>query len=414
MKIKSSVVRLKIRVRLPDGSYPFVEPVFASNGKLKPLYAVVGGKQEHHPEGVYHLRYLSGGKRVWDSVGADPQLALTAKLQRERQLGAEAAGIAVVEHAPERKGRTPLNEAIENYVSEVKAQKSRKTHLAYALTLKLFGESCQKLHLEDLDRKVVIAYMGHLKSKGCGPRTVANRIGFLKTFFRSQSLPWPLAKSDRPRYTEKVVSAYSKDEIRRLMTAANQDEYELFQFFLCTGAREQEVEYATWRDVDLNQKTFAVTEKLDFGFVPKDKEEGIIPIPDSLVELLRARKQRRPDTRLIFPGSNGKPDGHFLRILKRLALRAGMNCGQCYNRLGKCCADHFTCRRWELHRFRKTYATMHHEGGVSVRTIQRWLRHSDLETTLRYLAGSDDTSERTRQQVNATFAGLAGPCALSA
>ena len=47
---------------------------------------------------------------------------------------------------------------------------------------------------------------------------------------------------------------------------------------------------------------------------------------------------------------------------------------------------------------------MHHEGGVSARTIQRWLRHSDLETTLRYLAGSDDKSERTREQVNNTFA----------
>ena len=33
-------------------------------------------------------------------------------------------------------------------------------------------------------------------------------------------------------------------------------------------------------------------EKLDLGFTPKDKEEGAIPIPDSLVELLQARRRR--------------------------------------------------------------------------------------------------------------------------
>jgi integrase len=48
----------------------------------------------------------------------------------------------------------------------------------------------------------------------------------------------------------------------------------------------------------------------------------------------------------------------------------------------------------------------HHEGDVPVRTIQRWLRHSSLDTTLRYLAGSDDKSPKTRQKVNNSFAGL--------
>ena len=52
-------VRLSLRVRLPNGKRLFVAPVYAASGKLKPLYAIVSGKPEHHPEGVYHLRYLS-------------------------------------------------------------------------------------------------------------------------------------------------------------------------------------------------------------------------------------------------------------------------------------------------------------------------------------------------------------------
>ncbi len=53
-------VCLKIRVRLSNGSRAYVDPVSSFNGKLKPLYAVVNGKPEHHPEGVYNLRYVKG------------------------------------------------------------------------------------------------------------------------------------------------------------------------------------------------------------------------------------------------------------------------------------------------------------------------------------------------------------------
>jgi hypothetical protein len=45
-------VRLKIRVRLSNGSRAYVDPVFSPNGKLKPLYGVINGKPENHPEGI--------------------------------------------------------------------------------------------------------------------------------------------------------------------------------------------------------------------------------------------------------------------------------------------------------------------------------------------------------------------------
>ena len=58
---------------------------------------------------------------------------------------------------------------------------------------------------------------------------------------------------------------------------------------------------------------------------------------------------------------------------------------------------------WELHKFRKTFATFHHEKqGVSVRTLQDWLGHSDLETTMAYLKGSDAASAHSQAQVNRT------------
>jgi integrase/recombinase XerD len=100
-------------------------------------------------------------------------------------------------------------------------------------------------------------------------------------------------------------------------------------------AREQEAQYACWSDVDLVRKTYTVTEHLDLGYRPKDKEEGTLPIPDLLVEVLTERRKRYQRTRLIFPGKHGGTNGHALRTIKRLALRAGVNCGQCVNKAGK-------------------------------------------------------------------------------
>lgn len=101
--MKSPVVRLKIRVRFADGSRPYLDPVTSANGKLKPLYAVVHGEPEHHPEGSYFLRYAREGKRVWESVGTDAQLALLAKLKREKSFEAKAAGVELVEDKPQQK-----------------------------------------------------------------------------------------------------------------------------------------------------------------------------------------------------------------------------------------------------------------------------------------------------------------------
>jgi hypothetical protein len=98
-------------VRLSNGSRAYVDPVFSPNGKLKPLYAVVDGKPDHHPEGVYNLRYLKAGKRVWHAVGTDTQLALTAKLRVEHKLQSVSLGLTDPDPI-KTSGKTDLSAAI--------------------------------------------------------------------------------------------------------------------------------------------------------------------------------------------------------------------------------------------------------------------------------------------------------------
>jgi integrase/recombinase XerD len=114
----------------------------------------------------------------------------------------------------------------------------------------------------------------------------------------------------------------------------------------------------------------------------------------------------------VFLNKEGKPDNHFLRKLKRIALHAGLNCGQCRTTMtvgkgkhkkevGVSCKRHSVCEHIYLHRFRKTCATRWQEHGIPLRTVQAWLGHKNLETTQRYLGVTD--SKKLRPQIDKAF-----------
>jgi integrase/recombinase XerD len=299
-----------------------------------------------------------------------------------------------------------LDDAIKKYLGEKEEHNREKSYLAYALALRQFREVCKnrkKTTLQQIDREDLLAFIKSLRQGKNEPRTIYNKVSNVHIFLHHFNLPSLLTrkKGDMPKYTKKTVRKYGDTVLDRMFDHATLDESDLLHFFMDTGTREQEGKYACWPDVDFEGKTYSIREHLDLGLMPKDSEEGTIPISDTLVEILRARRKRYPTGRLIFPGPNEKPHGHLLRTIKELGLRAGVNCGYCINKQGLSCSTHPVCREVILHKLRKTYASKLSREGVPVRTIQRWLRHSDLSTTLAYLADEDD--DGLRGMVNQAF-----------
>lgn len=86
-------VQLYIRVSLPDGTNPYLKPAYSLNRRIKSQVAVVNRRRERHPEGIYYLRYQVDGKRKWECVGSDAQLAVTAKQQRTHAFESVALGL---------------------------------------------------------------------------------------------------------------------------------------------------------------------------------------------------------------------------------------------------------------------------------------------------------------------------------
>ena len=411
-----SPVRLYLRVRLPDGSYPYVAAVYASNGRLRPHTAVHQGKSLHCPASTYYLRYQQDGRRVWEPVGTDPALATVSLQKKAHQLQATALGLAQpTPLAPQPSDPFPTPavglkrlyaDAVATYIAETTEHKSTKTLAAYRYTLKSFGELIGRQYVEDITREDILAWIVALRKKRNAPRTIRNRVDFFQIFLHSLKIPSLLVGRDLPQFTQKKVRAYNPEQLNKMFRHGTQEETDLLHFLLCTGAREQEAQFVCWSDVDLERKTYTVTEHLDLGYRPKDKEEGTLPIPDLLVDVLRVRRTRHPRTRLIFPGKQGGPNGHALRIVKQLALRSGANCGLCVNKAGKSCANHPVCSHVILHKMRKTFASTLHHNGLPAQTLQRYLRHSDLSTTIAYIA--DQPDDQVRETINATFTGFCG------
>jgi integrase/recombinase XerD len=409
----------KVSIYLRSGNQ-YYHPVEAANGKLRPLAAMVSGVAQKLSNGIYCLRYQQNGRRKWEPVGRDPQLALTKKAQREARLAGETVGMLQPGAAASLPDAPPMATALivdaAEYIQETKDHKSHKTYLAYKQAVDSFLAGVNEAaSLNQVTRHQIMVWMSRMKAEPLEPRTIHNRVVNLKTFFLHFKVPWPLERKDMPRYTEKPAKPYTDHELNRLLAHGTVEEVDIVMFFYGCGGREQEVAHGVWTDLCFERSVFYIEEKTEkkdaMEFTTKDREEGEIPLDDALMERLRKRRERYPKTRLIFPAENGKPAGHLLRIIKRLALKSGMNCGQCISQKGQSCEKYPVCRRAILHRFRKNFATMQHRAGADARTIQNWLRHSSLETTLGYLAPSGNDEPLVRERVNRAFSHLALPSA---
>ncbi len=204
-------------------------------------------------------------------------------------------------------------------------------------------------------------------------------------------------------------STFTKPKsLQKLFKHCSAEQRVLFRFFRGSAGREREVAFTAWPNLDLKNGLWHVRAKRELGFKPKDYEERTVPIPDWLVEDLKIWRKSHGRRYLVFPHSGGNPEGHMLRTVKQIALEAKLNCGHCTNRRGLSCKRHPVCYRWYLHKFRATAATTWLQNDIDIRTVQTWLGHSDMESTLRYLKAASARQPIIREKVNAAFADMMG------
>jgi integrase len=126
---------------------------------------------------------------------------------------------------------------------------------------------------------------------------------------------------------------YCDDQIEGLFgNVINLWERVMLACFYYTGMREAEVSHLYWTDVRWEASEIRVREKPEWQWTTKTYQDRDIEAPQQLMEILReAFEVRDTNSKLIFPNVFGRPEGHFLDALQKIAYRAKITCGECRN-----------------------------------------------------------------------------------
>ena len=383
-------VNLIKKIKTADG-WRFAPVVPEANGRLKDRVRI-NGQIEVHPEGAYYIEWRVGGRRgrrYRTAVARDE--AIDQARRKAIELRAVRDGlIAGPEPEPEVAPKTTIGDAIDAYLRYVKMQRKPRTHLTYRYTLDtLLRAAYKKKYVEDATRDDVLDFMTHCYELGLGARTVYDKVVTVLQLFKKHGRTGLMEKGDWPKYVDAIRPIYEPEELIAMFNVATEAEADLLKFILGSGFRDQELRYVAYLDLDFRHHLARVTAKAKWSFTPKNWEERTVPLPAGLMERLRKRKERkkaRPHD-LVFGNTKGRPDSEMDMVVKRVAERAGLNCGQCVTEHNNKCAEGPYCMNFFLHKFRHTFATNHLRDGVDIRTVQNWLGHRDIQSTMVYLKG---------------------------
>lgn len=392
--MESKSITLMIRFKDSDGTWKRRPAARGANGRVKPGHALIDGMVVGVKDWTYDLRYTVDRKTVYVPAG-DSAAAADAKRQQLEiksavKAQAKEAGIQVIDSAESKTLKATASAYINN-----KLKCDFKEAAAQAMLVSTeFMRVVKCARIDEVTQDDFFRYYEWLRKNQCGDRTVANKHARLASWLRFGGID-PKQIPPKPRYEEKLPDMYSSEQTRGLLSAADPDMRILILIALKCGFREQELMHVEFRDIDWENKTLRVRAKPRWAFMVKTWEQREVPVPDDVLSALKKWRKKRANHSLILGTKQDKPNSHMLRLLKRLAHRAGLNCSKCDS-----CVALNECEEFTLHRFRRTYITTMLRGlNGDIATVQRYAGHKDLASTMRYL--SPQSAPEAQAKVNA-------------
>jgi integrase len=316
--------------------------------------------------------------------GADAEAKrLNAENRFKSKAESESLGFVVIDPTKEKKKRLRLEDTFDDYIEQEEKKGAAEAREQAVLVKAEFLRLVSIIHVDEATLDGILTYDAALRENGKSSRTIANKRQRLQSMLRFAGVD-PSIFPPKPKYQKKLPTIYTPAQLAGLFKEATPYETISSHLALKLGLRDQEVQFGEFTDITWDESVYRVRSKPQYKFTVKDYEERDIPIPLDFLAQLNEWKESHPKQNLIVPTATGKPNKKLLRMVKRLARRAGIECGWCKNcilgRKGEC-----GCSEFELHKFRRTCITTWLRNRIDPRTVMQYAGHSDLETTLRYL-----------------------------
>lgn len=400
-KSKAPTVRLKRKVKI-GGRWTFA--TIAKKGERYLWEQVlIDGQPQKVEGGSFFIEWVERGRKIQRSLSTlDPVEALGAREAQESLLKLQAQG-----HAPDieviSRGVT-LKDHFDNYLDERRHSLGPRSLAKYEKDFNRFLELTSKRYVDQITREDIARHVNKLMDGGMSAQTAKTDAGVVLSAIRAAGGEIQMKKGDWPKVVKREVEVYTMDDLKSILTAASEEEHAVYQTLLKTAFREQETMFFSWPDINWKRSTVSVTAKPEYNFKPKNGHERVVPVPQSLLDVLekhKARTQAKGGSKhLVFHTKphgeriGGGPDRRMLLKLKYRAYVAKLNCGRCtgsYQGKEMSCADAPVCGRWFLHKFRATAITEWLRSGIDIRTVQALAGHESLNSTIKYLRPLEGT-----------------------
>ena len=246
-------------------------------------------------------------------------------------------------------GQTPYGEWLAAWVSVYKEPKL-KPHST--LTIR----NCIRLHIPEEIKDSLLSELDPFELQRAlnAVRTSRLRLYVFDIYRESlrraaqlHYIPFSPAESlERPLHVKENGKPLTKEELSVFLADIQNDRLKnLYLFYLYTGCRRSEALTVTWDDIDFERNTIYIRETKNTG------ARRVVP----LFKELRSVLSRLPHS----------PDGLLFHCSPEYATKS-------FKEL--CPAHH-------LHDLRHTFATRCLECGIAIKVVQKWLGHTQLNTT---------------------------------
>lgn len=260
------------------------------------------------------------------------------------------------------------------------------------------GVACASL----LGEEQVLAFIHHVQqTKGYGGSTLNQCVCALRLFFRDhlERSAWTCWSKIRIKRRPPLPTVLTREEVRALIGCVRVSRFRaVFSLIYHCGLRVGEACRIKPQDIDAARGVLRILN----GKGGKNRE---VPISPEMIERLRAWWSQHKNREWLFPGigrgwkekwgDQSKALRHATQPMSESSVQAAMVKAVLSSGLKKpnvCC-----------HALRHSYATHLLEEGVSLRQVQAYLGHSDIQTTVIYLHLTELSESRTQEALSRLY-----------
>jgi integrase len=348
--------------------------------------------------GTWWIDFYYQGKRHRQKIGSTKRKAEEAYSQIKVKIA--AGDFVPIEERKIQEASVPKPISFEVFVTEEFLPWSQMQHSAKHYT-RLEGAIRNHLvpymgnrHLQEITTKQIEDYksMRHRrgkykrgsKVKSISEATINRELCAIKVILR-KAAEWGHISESPARGVKtfkeqpQAPKLLEQEEVARLLEATPEHLKALVSCIIYAGLRRDELFHLRWEDVNWRTGELTVASRREHH--TKNYQSRRIPMNAALVEALRSHP-RHITSPHVFCNSNGKPYTDVRDSINNAARDARIQ-GQV-----------------KLHQLRHAFCSHALMQGIDPRTVQKWMGHKTLQTTLRYAHVSPDHEKAAIQRLS--------------